>query len=59
MAEPALKRMTLNDFLTWEDARYAELHRRSGEQWIVEILREPGDRIRLTSVGTEIPLAEL
>lgn len=40
------------------DGRYAELHRRSGTQWITEILR--GDAIlRLNSVGVEIPLAEL
>lgn len=45
--------------LVGSDARYAELHRRAGEQWIVEILRGVGDTIRLTSVGAEIPLAEL
>ena len=109
MVEPAVSRMTLDDFLTWEDgtdtrrqsvedpiliveilspstevhdrrfkvpvyreietvqevllvgsdARYVELHRRSGEQWITEILRGEGSTIRLISVNTEIPLAGL
>jgi Uma2 family endonuclease len=45
--------------LVGSDTRYAELHQRTGEQWIVEILRGPGDTIRLSSVGAEIPLAEL
>jgi Uma2 family endonuclease len=39
-------------------ARQVELHRRSGEQWMTEILHERSTT-RLTSVGTEIPLAEL
>jgi len=40
------------------DDRYAELHRRSGGQWITEILR--GDAvISLTSVGVEIAMSEL
>lgn len=45
--------------LVGSDTRYAELHRRAGEQWIVEILRGAGDMIRLTSVGAEISLADL
>ncbi|HEX5319055.1 MAG TPA: Uma2 family endonuclease [Stellaceae bacterium] len=45
--------------LVGSDARYVELHRRSGPQWITEILRGEADTIRLTSVGTDIPLAEL
>jgi Uma2 family endonuclease len=45
--------------LVGSDTRYAELHRRAGEQWIVEILRGAGDTIRLTSVGAEIGLADL
>jgi Uma2 family endonuclease len=45
--------------LVGSDARYAELHRRSGDQWIVEILRAAGDAVRLSSIGAEIPLAEL
>lgn len=45
--------------LVGSDARYVELHRRSGGQWIVEILRGPDDAVALTSVGTDIPLAEL
>jgi Uma2 family endonuclease len=38
---------------------YAELHRRDGPQWITEILRGADARLALTSVGTEIPLADL
>jgi Uma2 family endonuclease len=45
--------------LVGSDAQYVELHRRSGEQWITEILRGGQHTIRLTSVGAEIPLAEL
>jgi Uma2 family endonuclease len=45
--------------LVGSNARYVELHRRSGEQWITEILRGEQHTIRLVSVGAEIPLAEL
>jgi Uma2 family endonuclease len=41
------------------DGIYAELHRRSGAQWITEILRGADARLALNSVGIEIPLAEL
>ena len=41
------------------DGFYAELHRRSGAQWITEILRGAEARLTLTSVGIEIPLADL
>jgi Uma2 family endonuclease len=41
------------------DGLYAELHRRSGAQWITEILRGADARLVLTSAGMEIPLAEL
>ena len=41
------------------DGFYAELHRRSGAQWITEILRGADARLALTSVGIEIPLADL
>lgn len=41
------------------DGIYAELHRRSGAQWITEILRGGAARLSLTSVGIEIPLGEL
>ena len=41
------------------DGLYAELHRKSGEQWITEILRGADVRLVLTSVGIEISLAEL
>jgi len=41
------------------DGLYAELHRRSGAQWITEILRGAGARFTLTTLGIEIPLADL
>ena len=41
------------------DGLYAELHRRSGAQWITEILRGADARLALTSVGIEIPLGDL
>jgi Uma2 family endonuclease len=41
------------------DGLYAELHRRAGAQWITEILRGADARLALTSVGIEIPLADL
>jgi Uma2 family endonuclease len=45
--------------LVSSDARYVELHRRSGEQWITEILHSEQHTIRLTSIGAEMPLSEL
>ena len=41
------------------DGLYAELHRRSRAQWITEILRGAGARFTLTTLGIEIPLADL
>jgi len=41
------------------DGHYAELHRRVGEQWITEILRGADARLALTTVGIEIPFADL
>ncbi|HEY8873688.1 MAG TPA: Uma2 family endonuclease [Stellaceae bacterium] len=41
------------------DGFYAELHRRSGAQWITEILRGGAARFALNSVGIEIPLSDL
>jgi Uma2 family endonuclease len=41
------------------DGMYAELHRRSGSQWITELLRGGDARLALTSVGIEIRLADL
>ena len=41
------------------DGHYAELHRRVGEQWITEILRGAAARLALTTVGIEIPFADL
>jgi Uma2 family endonuclease len=41
------------------DGLYAELHRRSGAQWIAEILRGADARLALTSVGIDIALPEL
>jgi len=41
------------------DGLYAELHRRSGAQWITEILRGADARLALTSVSIEISLSDL
>ena len=41
------------------DGIYAELHRRSGTQWITEIFRGTDAKLALTSVGIEISLVEL
>ena len=41
------------------DERYAELHRRSGAQWVTEILRGGESMLRLVSVGIEVPISEL
>jgi Uma2 family endonuclease len=41
------------------DARYAELHRRSGAQWITEILRGGEATLALHSVPAEMRLDEL
>ena len=41
------------------DALYAELHRRSGTQWIIEILRGGDGPLALTTVGIELVFADL
>jgi Uma2 family endonuclease len=41
------------------DGIYAELHRRSGAQWVTEILRGAEAVLALSSVGIEIPLGDL
>jgi Uma2 family endonuclease len=41
------------------DGLYAELHRRSGAQWVTEILRAGEARLALTSIGIEIAIADL
>jgi len=45
--------------LVASDDRYAELHRRSGAQWITEILRGNEAVLSLNSVGVEIPMSDL
>lgn len=45
--------------LVASDDRYAELHRRTGDQWITEILRGERAVVVLASVAVEIPLGEL
>lgn len=45
--------------LVASDDRYAELHRRVGEQWITEILRGEDAVIGLSSVPVEIPFFDL
>jgi Uma2 family endonuclease len=41
------------------DGIYAELHRRSGAQWITEILRGADATLALNSVGIEIAMSDL
>ncbi|HWB50452.1 MAG TPA: Uma2 family endonuclease [Stellaceae bacterium] len=41
------------------DERYAELHRRAGDQWFTEIIRGGEAVLALSSVEVAIPLAEL
>ncbi len=41
------------------DSRYAEIHRRQGEQWIIQIITQSDGTIPLSSVGIEILMAEL
>ncbi|MBV8089304.1 MAG: Uma2 family endonuclease, partial [Alphaproteobacteria bacterium] len=45
--------------LVASDERYAELHRRTGAQWITEIIRGGEGAIVLGSVPVEIPISEL
>jgi Uma2 family endonuclease len=45
--------------LVASDDRYAELHRRIGDQWVTEILRGEHSTVALASVTAEIALAEL
>jgi Uma2 family endonuclease len=41
------------------DGRYGELHRRTGAQWITEILRGSEGVLALSSVGIEIVMSDL
>jgi Uma2 family endonuclease len=41
------------------DGLYAEVHRRAGEQWIIDILRGAEATLTLRSAETEIAMAEL
>ena len=41
------------------DERYAELHRRVGDQWLTEILRGEEAVVTLSSVEVALPFAEL
>ena len=41
------------------DGRYAELHRRQGGQWLIQIIRGANATIPLASIGVEIAMAEL
>jgi Uma2 family endonuclease len=45
--------------LVASDDRYAERHRRSGDQWVIELLGGRGAVLKLASVDLEIPLADL
>lgn len=52
---PSVQEILLVD----SDSRYAEIHRRQGEQWIIQIINKPDGTIPLASVGIEIPMSEL
>jgi len=41
------------------DNRYAELHRRHGEEWLIQLIIGDAGVISLASVGIEIPMSEL
>ena len=45
--------------LVASDDRYAELHRRTDNHWLIEIVRGGDAVLKLTSVAIDIPLAEL
>ncbi len=52
---PSVQEILLVD----SDSRYAEIHRRQGEQWMIQIINTPDGLIPLASIGIEIPLTEL
>ncbi len=58
---PAYQRITSVQeiLLVDSDSRYAEIHRRQGEQWIIQIITKPDGTIPLSSVGIEISMADL
>jgi len=41
------------------ESRYAELHRRQGEQWVIQIVIGDAGVIPLASVGIEISMSDL
>ena len=41
------------------ESRYAELHRRQGEQWLIQLIIGDSGVISLASVGSEIAMADL
>jgi Uma2 family endonuclease len=45
--------------LVASDERYAELHRRAGQQWVTEILRGGEGTLALSSVPIDIPMSDL
>jgi hypothetical protein len=52
---PSMQEILLVD----SDSRYAEIHRRQGEQWMIQIINTPDGLIPLASIGIAIPLTEL
>ena len=52
---PSVQEILLVD----SDSRYAEIHRRQGEQWIIQIINKPDGTIPLASVGIDIAMSEL
>jgi hypothetical protein len=65
MAEPAIRHMTLAEFLRWEDGtdtRYELLGRARGDEgdrWITELVRGRDAILHLSSVDFRIAMAEL
>lgn len=65
MAEPAIRHMTLAEFLRWEDGTdtRCELLGRArsdeGDRWITELVRGRDAILHLTSVDLRIAMAEL
>jgi Uma2 family endonuclease len=57
---PYSRRQYVQEILLFDsDTRHAEIHRRRGEQRIIQIITKPDGTIPLSSVGIGIPMAEL
>jgi Uma2 family endonuclease len=58
---PAYQRIpSIQEIMLVDSAsQYAEIHRRQGEQWIIQIVNKPDGMIPLASVGIEISMSDL